>query len=147
MGLGIYTVADPATLISDSGAFTNPLLVRLDGAQGGVVQTKVYLRNDNVLNSYSGIQILPVNSGDPQLIDDTRNISWRLNAGNDQPTDEDWALLTPPNTISMNDLGTVSVSDISTFLPFWVRVEIPRATDVQTIKDVILQVTATEILV
>jgi len=69
MGLGLYTDADPSTLVSSEGTFTNALLISHDGKMGGVLQKKVYLRNSDAAKSYIGIQVTPVYLNDPDFID------------------------------------------------------------------------------
>jgi len=148
MGLGLYTAADPATLVSKDDTFTNPLLLSMDGKIGGVLQKKVYLRNDDAARSYINIQVTPVYAGDPDFIDNSQGISWKLISGDVQPTDDSWALVTSsPNTIVMGDIGTLTVSDTTTFLPFWIRTVIPRFTDIQTIRGIKLTVVSDEVLI
>ena len=147
MSLAPYTSAIETAEITSGEDFESPFLVTIDGVLGGVIQKRLYLRNKDTAKSYSSITVSVSNEADPALIDDSKGISWKLFAGDQQPTDEQWKLTSPVNTINLPDIGTVSVSDTSTYLPFWVRVEIPRSTDIQTIKDIKILTIANEILV
>lgn len=144
MSIGIYTDANPATLISKSATFTNPLLVALDGRLGGITQKKLYLRNDDNTLWYSTNTVTPADLIDPTIVNGTNGISWKLRAGGTQPTDEEWAAITAGNTISLANLGSGAGSDTSTYLPFWVRVQIPRNTSAKTILDVTLTINTNE---
>lgn len=146
MGIKIYTEANNAASVSSEDAFTKPLLIAMNGKTGGVLQKRIYVRNDELTKSYQGITVKPFSSY-PAFINGTNGMSWKLYAGDIKPTDEVWATISNANTITLPDLGTISTSDISTYLPFWVKVVIPRSTDAQTIKDVKLQISATETLI
>jgi hypothetical protein len=144
MGINIYSAANPSTGLSVAGAFTSPFTVVLDGKYGGVTQKKLYLRNSDSALWYSLTTILCVDTIDVTIVDGTKNITWKLSAGNTQPTDDQWAAITTGNTISMANLGGVGSPDTSTYLPFWVRVQIPRNIEVQTILDVKLKINTTQ---
>jgi hypothetical protein len=147
IGIGIYTSADPDKRLSQSGAFTNPLLVTLDGRKGQTLQQKLYVRNDNSLYSYSGISLTPTYNAGINVIDGSQGYSWKLYAIDQQPTEDQWSVVQAGNSIAFSGvLGTVTVPDISTYLPFWTRVTAPKNVPVQTITDVTLKISATEIL-
>lgn len=143
MGIQIYTEANSGAFISSADSFSKPMLIAMNGRTGGVLQKRVYVRNSDNARYYTGITLKPF-TGTASLINGTVGLSWKLSAGDTKPTDEAWALIAHGNTISLPNLGS---GDITTYLPLWVRVEIPRSTDVQTIKDVKLQIGATETLV
>ena len=64
------------------------------------------------------------------------------------PTLEEWNEISPGNTLSLSStLGTSIGGDIVTFLPFWIRIAIPRVQPVQTIQTVFLKILATEFLI
>jgi hypothetical protein len=144
MGINIYSAADPSTGYSVAGAFTNPFTVVLDGKYGGVIQKKLYVRNSDSSVWYSATTLLCSDIVDPTIVDGTKNITWKLIAGNTQPTDDQWAAITTGNTISMANLGAIGSPNTSTYLPFWARVQIPRNMEVQTVLDVKLKINTTE---
>lgn len=142
MSLAIYESADPASAFSASGVFTNPLLATFDGTTGGVIEKRYYLRNDSALHTYAGITIVPNDSSGLSLVDGTEGFSWKLRAGNDRPVEAEWDSIADGNTINMSD-----INDSNTYLPFWVRIEVPRATPVQSFDQVTLRIAATETLI
>lgn len=146
MGIGIYTAATPGTKLSQAADFTNPLLVSIDGKIGGVIQHKLYVRNDDTDFWYSSTTITPVNTITPSLIS-SPGFSWKLIVGNTQPTDDQWAVVVGGNTISLANLGSGAGADTSTYLPFWLRVEIPRNTAVNTVLDTTLNINTNENLI
>ena len=140
MGLKIYEKADPSTAFSVSGAFTNPLSITADGTIGQVLSKQYFVRNDDVLVTYSGISVSPIDNSGSHLIDGTLGFSWKLIEGANEPIEAQWNTVDHSNTISLSD-----ITDTSTYLPFWVRVQVPRAASVQSFDKVILRITATEI--
>ncbi len=147
MPIAIYTSADPHTAISQDGTFTNPFAVAIDGKNGGVIQQRLYIRNDDPDLSYSGINLLLVDTIGESAIDGSDRKTWKLYEGDTQPTDNQWATVSGANFITFSGIGNSLVSDTSTYLPFWVRVEVGRNSDVETIKDVQLVLNGHEILV
>lgn len=146
MGLGIYTTATPSAELS-TDTFTNPFSIILDGRVGGSFEQRLYLRNDDATLSFSGVHIAPVDSHSTSIVDGTNGYGWKLNAGDTRPTVDQWNAITPGSSVTMSGLGTISVSDTSTYLPFWVQVSIPRNAPVSTYQQVQLQITATKILI
>jgi hypothetical protein len=142
MGIQIYTDANSGAFISTADSFSKPMLVAMNGRTGGVIQKRIYIRNSDITKYYTAITLKPF-SATVTLYNGSVGLSWKLSAGDTKPTDEGWALIAHGNTISLPNLVS---GDITTYLPLWVRIEIPRSTDVQTIKDVKLQIVATETL-
>jgi len=144
MGLKLYSAADPSTSFSIAGAFTSPFLVILDGKYGGISQQRIYLRNDDNTSWFSSTTITLIDNADATVVDGTKGFTWKMSAGNTQPTDDQWTAITTGNTISTSNLGAHAAPDITTYLPFWVRVQIPRNIEVQTIQDVKCNITTTQ---
>lgn len=142
MSLAIYETATPASAFSVSGTFTNPLLSTFDGTTGGVVEKKYYVRNDSVLHTYAGITVTPLDSSGVSLIDGSVGYSWKLNAGNDRPLEAEWITVADGSAITLSD-----INDTNTYLPFWVRIEVPRGTSVQSFDQVTLRIATTETLI
>jgi hypothetical protein len=140
-GLKIYTQANTGYDLSQDGTFTNPLQLAINGRVGGVIERKFYVRNDKETSGYSSISLLPVDGSGRNIIDGTDGYSWKLRVGDTQPTFDEWTSISPGNTITFEDIDT---TDISTYLPFWLRVEIPMGATVESFNDVILRLTATE---
>lgn len=143
MALGIYLEADPDTKLSIDGAFTNPLALTFDGINGGILERKLYLRNDTPGLLYSDITILPYNTGDTVIaVDGTGGYSWKLYAGDQRPLSEQWELVTAGDSIELDD-----ISDTTTYLPFWARVEIPAGAPVLSSQKIVLRCEATESII
>jgi hypothetical protein len=147
MALAIYYATDGVSKFSQDGAFTNPLQEVIDGRTGGSVERLLYIRNDNSLFSYLDIKLVPEDTDGVSIVDGSLGFAWKLSAGDAQPTDEAWGIITAGEEIELADLGTVSVSDTSTYLPFWLRIEAPRNVSVKTYVDVQLKITAERVLV
>jgi len=121
-------------------------MLTFDGRIGGERDRLVYVRNDDILRYYTDIQVSPTDSSGDNIVNGTTSgFFWKLMLKDIAPTNAEWALVSPGNTISLGaDLGDTTAGDIVTYLPFWVRVAIPRSQRIQTITDVVLNITATE---
>lgn len=144
MGLGIYTTAsDPESALSQDGDFSNPLLMSIDGRAGGAVERLLYIRNDDSAYYYTDIELSPSATG---LIPvDSGSWKWKLSAGSTQPTERQWLLISTGNTITLDDLGDGEAADTSTYLPFWLRIEIPANSTAVTYSNISLQIVAEQI--
>lgn len=147
MGIGIYTAADPSTGLSIDGVFTNPLVVPMDGRLGAIYQKKLYIRNNDNTLYYTTITLKSSNQIDTWVIDGSKGITWKLSAGNTQPYDDQWLAIATANTISLSDIGSIHVGDTTTYIPFWLRVQVPRNIEVQTLLTTTLDISASENLV
>ena len=150
MGLGIYTSSVASSRTKDNSGSTgvHAFTVTLDGRAGGIRQYRLFVRNDDSARSFTGLTVQPIATTSPSVVDGTTTgFTWKLFAGDKQPTDAQWGTVTAAAVISLSNIGTSTVSDIASYLPFWVRVEIPRNTSVQVLRNVVLKVAATEILI
>ena len=138
MALSVYTKADPATFLSNGGKFTNPLALTFDGTDGGTLVQKLYVRNDDITTTYSGITLSITGDVNSYHFDGSQGFTWKLIAGDTQPIAGQWAAVTPGNSIS---LGTISGTN--TYLPFWLYTETDAHTNVQSFQDVHLTLSAT----
>lgn len=127
---------------------TNPIRHSFDGRVGGVLEKRYFLRNDDANTAFSGIQLYPVDLGGDHLTDGTNGFAWKLKAGDQQPLDQEWATIAPANTIMFSGIGDGTIGgDISTYLPFWLRIEVPKGANVSSYDDVVLRTTASGIAV
>lgn len=140
MALGIYADADPETSFSQSGDFSNPIKEAIDGVEGGSIDRLYYVRNDDSGVTYSGISLSVDDTTGKSIVDGTDGFSWKLSAGSTRPTETEWTATTAGAAISLDD-----IEDTSTFLPFWLRMTIPRNSRIKTYTDVNLVLTATEV--
>jgi hypothetical protein len=114
---------------------TEPLRLGFDGREGGVSEVRRYVRNNDAAYTYSGIQVQPVDQSGRDITDGTNGFSWKLSEGNTQPSSDEWSAITAGAAISLSN-----ITDTSTYLPFWLRIEIPRGATVHSYDDVILRI-------
>lgn len=133
MALGIYLLPSVEVPVSQDGDFTSPFSLTFDGRTGGVKEFRLYVRNDDAVSYYTDITVKVQDIGSEDIIDRPDDgFAWKLSAGDIQPTENDWNNIAPANTISLPDIGASGSPDISTFLPFWVYIQVPPGLDVQT---------------
>lgn len=148
MALNIYELADDGTAFSDDQSFTNALSITADGVVGTAIHRRYYVRNGDVSKWYENIRVQAVVlNGDDIVTGALSGFKWKLVAGNPEPLEEIWELTDGGNEITLPDIGEVGTGDTSTFLPFWLRVEIPRSSQVRSYQNIGLRVTADENLV
>lgn len=144
MALSIYESANPDTSFS-SGTNTNPISFTVDGTLGATITKKLYLRNDSASHYYTGISITPaINGGDDITTGSLSTFHWKLIVGETEPLEDQWNLLTGGNVISLSNLGSLGSATTTTYLPFWLRVNVPKGIDIQVFEHVTLEVSATE---
>ena len=145
MALSIYLKPSPDSKVSS----TNPFTITLDGEIGGARDIQLYIRNDNEDRWYNNIQVLPYDSHGNNIVDGTiTGWFWRVLEKDVAPTTEEWLDVAAGNTITLtSNIGSSTLGDTSTYLPFWVRVAIPRWQLADNITRVVLRLSATENLV
>ena len=135
MALGIYTEPSIDSKLDDDHPFT----VTFDGQKGGIIDKCIYIRNDDLSSWFENIILTPTG-----IVDST----WLLLEKDTTPLNQDWEGVTPDIAITLSsNIGSATQPDISTFIPVWVRIEIPKGADIQTIKSIVLRLTATRHLV
>jgi len=143
MALKIYAYPD-ATFAYEA---TVPFTATYDGRTGGSIDKRAYVRNDNLYRWYSDIVVQAIDlSGDSMADGGIQGFFWQLAESNIELHPKEWELVTLGNSLALSvDLGNVTDGgDITTFLPIWVRVTIPRGLPIQNIKDIVLRISATE---
>jgi hypothetical protein len=139
MALKIYPdegISDP---YSQAGVMTNAFRQAFDGRTETTRETKLYLRNDDAAKVYTGITIQPVSTSGRNVVDGTDSYGIKLNAGDTQPTADEWRSVSFGASISMS-----SILDISTYSPFWVRIEVPRGAPAESHEGLVFRVSAEE---
>lgn len=139
MALKIYPDEGLSSPYSQDGTANNAFRQAFDGKTGQVKETKLYLRNDDASKNYTGIFISSISLSGRNIVDGTDGYSWKLKSGNTQPTYDDWRSISAGNSISMG-----SISDTTTYLPFWLRIEVPKGAPVETVSGATLKVVASE---
>ncbi|MHA1909774.1 MAG: hypothetical protein ACW98Y_20930 [Candidatus Thorarchaeota archaeon] len=143
MSLAIYSAPyDDNKLTGTNTTFT----MTFDGRVGGIQDRRIYIRNDETIRWYENITLSVIDYTGDSIVDGTNpGFYWKLMEKDIIPTNEEWDLIASGNTLSLSsDLGSSLLADIVTYLPVWIRVAIPRGQSIQTIKGVILRISATE---
>ncbi len=145
MALKIYEEADPDTAFSQDGDFTSPFAISFDGRLGGSREVQLFVRNDDATKYYTSITLTVEDTALVNHVDGSETgFEWKLSAGDLQPTAYDWDQITAANTISLPNIGSSGSGDISTYVPFWLYIAIPRNVDIQSIDTISFTLTATE---
>lgn len=145
MALGLYSKPVETAKLSEDGDQTTPFYITLDGKEGGAIDSLIYVRNDDISRYYTGITVRAVDTSGGWLTNGTQGFSWKLKEGSIRPLPQQWSSVSDGNTLSLSDnIGTSMIGDIITYLPIWIRVQIPRNESVATIKTVVLRISATE---
>ena len=139
MALKIYPDEGISNPYSQDGTASNAFRQAFDGQTGQVRETRLYLRNDDITKIYTGINISSISLSGRNIINGTDGYSWKLSSGDTQPTYDGWRALSDGNSISMD-----AISDTTTYLPFWIRIEIPKGAPIETLSGATLRITANE---
>ena len=142
MTLGLYNKPEASGLLDN----TQPFTITFDGRIGGIIAKQVFLRNDDIEKWYKDITVVAVNTAGNNLVDGTRDgYFWKLAKSDRELTLDEWALISPGNTLSITDeIGTDSFGDLITFLSLWVLVVTPSDQSITTNKSILLRINTTE---
>lgn len=149
MTVKIYTEANNSnSALSLGGSFTNPFSLTFDGRTGGFKEVKLFLRNDSADYYYEDLQVSLQDLSDETITDNLADgYAWKLSAGDTKPTFNDWANIAPANTINLGTLGESGSADTSTYLPFWVFVQVPSNISIQAFTNVSFIISGQENLI
>lgn len=138
MGLQIYPTPVAEAEFSQDGLNTNPIRYAVDGRLGGVFERLYYVGNDENTN-FTDITMSITPNPAFDIVNGDDGYSIKLKAGSTQPTEQEWAVISPGNEITLDD-----VPDDVTFVPFWLRIEVPKGAPVDTIVNTQLTISAVE---
>lgn len=138
MALLIYPVAVSENPFSQDGDNTNPIRFSIDGRVGGVIERLYYLANENN-TSFTDISLQPIPNIANDIVSGDNGYSIKIRAGSTQPTAQEWDTISEGNEIAMDD-----IPDNQTFLPFWIRIEIPKGAPVETVLGNVLRIDGIE---
>lgn len=130
MGIGIYRSADPTQPLSN-GDFTSPLTFHGDGRTGQVRELRLYVHNDDATFAFTDIEVQPIDNADPSHVDGTDGWVVKVATGDQEPTQSGWDMRDPGEAQAFENIMLSGVSSLGTYLPFWVRAEIPAGIPVQ----------------
>ena len=148
MGLKIYQSPVPEGFITSSNDdLYIPATFTFKGSVGGILHRRFWVRNDNVDIHYSNILLsLKDSASIGSIVTSSLNrtgFAIKLSAGDDIPSEATWRGLGAGGQITLPDLGTSKTYNITSYLPFWIRVEVPVNQATTTIKTVTFVLTAT----
>lgn len=123
---------------SKNGLFTAPIKTSLNGSQGESEEKKLYIRNSDSNTYFTAVDITGapaarVRVGDPAYPE--ANIGVKLLLKDTEPSENEWLAVEAGNTITIDEVGDINTADTS-YIPFWVKIELPPGTPVQNIADV-----------
>lgn len=148
MAVGIYTKTTPDSLISQDGLFTNPFAITFDGRLGGFKEKRLYLRNGDAAFYYQQLELSLIDdSATPIINREGDGFVWKLFEGSIKPTLNDWRNIPANNSIVFSDLGSAGFPDTSTYLPFWVYIQVPSELSIQTFTSAKFVLDGEEVLV
>jgi hypothetical protein len=127
-------------LISEGGLQSRPIQTTHDGTNGEVVESKLFLRNEDENFYYNNIRIMPTPDSKVRVGDinfPEANIGYKVIVKESQPTQSEWAATQSGDEAIIDLIGTTDQGDTS-YKPFWVQVEIQPGTRIGAIRDVSL---------
>jgi hypothetical protein len=150
MSIGIYFRDSNGilTLASSGTSLVSPITTVHDGKEGDDKTVLLYLRNTDNTKWYSNIRITPVDLEDANPYGDVAysETGWgvKLSKGGTEPTEAEWEDIDWGEYIDMDNVGSDSVGDSTTYFPFWYLISCPPNTDAQNKVDIVFQVAFTE---
>lgn len=127
-----------------------------NGADGGAVLTKLYIRNKDLANYYTDIVIQP---GPSESVSpaNAKRLSVKILSGDREPSLSDWSArvsgdpirstanydTASPRNWYIPEIGNASIGDVR-YHPFWLRVEYPPKTRVGVDTSIYLNIEAEE---
>ncbi len=138
MALQIYPAASHNSPFSQAGANTSPVRFSVDGRIGAVIERLYYLANENN-TSFTSVTLQPIASVANDIVNGEDGYSVKLKAGSAQPTAQEWDTIEEGNEVAM-----ANIPNDQTFLPFWIRVEVPRGASVETVLNTKLRIDGIE---
>lgn len=137
---GVYSICKEYEAVDD----VLPIITTHDGTLGEVVETRLFVRNDDVAEYYTNISVVPVSTTSPSdIIGVATGHGVKLRVGATQPTEAEWEMIDYGEGILIEDIGEEGAGDISTYSPFWYRVECPAGATADNKDNIILRVTST----
>lgn len=147
--ISIYYKTNEDTYVEVSkDDFSSPINTSHEGKTGTVETKLLYLRNDSSSKYYTSITISPLDTdlagGFSDLIYEETGWGIKLSNGGTLPSNGEWGNIEWGNSISMGDIGSLYLSDTTTYFPFWYMISSPPNIDAQIKKDIVLVTTYTE---
>ena len=147
MGLLVYYKDDDDQFVevSSDTDLNSPITTVHDGKKGDVKTVQLFLRNDDAALWFSNIRVVPVDIlGDNDIYYTETGWGVKLSPGDVEPTEGEWDDIDWGEEIEMEDVGSDSAEDTTTYYPFWYLITCPPNEDVAIKTDIILEVNYTE---
>jgi len=129
-------------LVSTDSSITSPVKTSHDGKNGTTALKLLYLRNNKSTNYYTDITISPLDLVDPTPYGDLSytETGWgvKLSKGGTELSEAEWDNIEWGEGIDMDDVGSSSLGDTTTYYPFWFLVSSPPNTTAQIKTDIAL---------
>jgi len=150
MGLSLYYKEDDKFIevsvdIEDG---LEPLTSIHDGKKGSVITRQLYVRNDDSALWYSNVIVQPLDLVDADPYGDTayNETGWgiKMSESISEPSIQEWEDINWGLSITLDDFGSDSGSDTTTYVPFWYYETCPPNEDAQVKTDIVINVSYTE---
>jgi hypothetical protein len=117
------------------GSMTSPIVTTHDSIELSVIQTKVFVRNDDPTKYYEDVTIkyMPVSV----VVNNVNGWKFKCYSQDKQPTDMEWQTVSSGNEVILGDIGTTDAADLD-YHPIWLRVEAPRGIAIGVYNDAYL---------
>lgn len=147
-GLCLYEKDDLTKLLTYKEIpATNPFRISVDGILGGCLVKRIYLHNDNPKLYYTSITIQIIDESPSGIAYTSGDWSWRLISSVHEPVPEEWEQVANNNILSVGTLGSSTAADVTSYIPIWVRCNVPDGLLAQNIISLGLRISATKYLV
>ena len=150
MALAIYREVSPGIYARYRRRNTTdeelPITSTHDGVLGESVELKLFVRNDDAALYYTNVYVEPIALTSPSDITGIatgHGFKLKFTTNGVQPTEGAWEATSYGNTIAIGNLGSFGSPDLSTYLPFWCRIECPAGAPANNIENVVLRVSGT----
>ena len=134
--------------VSRGQDLSSPVVTTHNGQNSVVITVPLYLRNNESTKWYSAIKIFPLDLEDANPYGDISfdETGWgvKLSVGGTEPTTAEWEDINWGEEISMENVGSDSLGDTTTYFPFYYLITSPPNTDAQNKTDIVLKTTYTE---
>jgi hypothetical protein len=150
MTLGLYyrNTSGSYVAVSTAPDLSSPITTTHDGKNGDVKTVLLYIRNDNAALWYSNIRIRPIDTLEAYPYGDVifTETGWgiKLSSGGTAPTASEWDDILWGNELSMDNIGTNSLGNTTTYYPFYYYIVSPPNIPAANKTDIQLDVRYTE---
>jgi len=124
------------------GTMNNPLRSYHDGKNGSTYIQLLYIRNDDSLAYFNGIEIIPIdNAGyDDTVGEYGTGFSVKLLQSPTEPLPHEWEQVNAGDKVSIvGPVRSTTIADTTTYVPVWLRIHVPGNVEAQVKADIALR--------